>query len=110
VLGTSLLSPVTCPGDNGVSPFNPNVAAIVDFLGYGSAANCYEGAGPPTVSGTNSNARSVIRAVSCRGYECELSGTFSKPGYRARPARIHCDRHEALARESGTQTNLRRRA
>src|SRR6185295_6378887 len=51
VLGTSLLSTVTCPGDNGVSPFNPNVAAIVDFLGYGSAANCYEGVGPPAVSG-----------------------------------------------------------
>jgi hypothetical protein len=78
VLGTSLLSTVTCPGDDGLSPFNPNVAAIVDFLGYGSAANCYEGVGPPTVSGTNSNARSVIRTVSCADTNVN-SADFSNP-------------------------------
>jgi len=78
VLGTSLLSTVTCPGDNGVSPFNPNFAAIVDFLGYGSTANCYEGVGPPTVSGTNSNARSVIRTVSCTDTNVN-SVDFSNP-------------------------------
>src|SRR6185295_17290488 len=42
----------------------PLGATIVDFLGYGSTANCSETA-PVTVSGTNSNARSVIRTVSC---------------------------------------------
>jgi hypothetical protein len=42
----------------------PLGATVVDFLGYGSAANCSETA-PITVSGTNSNARSVIRTVSC---------------------------------------------
>jgi uncharacterized repeat protein (TIGR01451 family) len=78
VFGTSLLSTVTCPGDNGVSPFNPNVAAIVDFLGYGSTANCYEGSGPPTVSGTNSNGRSVIRTVSCTDTNLS-SADFSNP-------------------------------
>ena len=37
---------------------------IVDFLGYGSTANCFE-TSPISVSGTNSNARSVIRTASC---------------------------------------------
>jgi hypothetical protein len=93
VLGTSLLSTVTCPGDNGVSPFNPNVTAIVDFLGYGSTANCYEGVGPPTVSGTNSNARSVIRTVSCTDTNVN-SADFSNPA--TAPA----------ARNSASATNL----
>ena len=42
----------------------PLGATIVDFLGYGSTANCSE-ISPITVSGTNSNARSVIRTNSC---------------------------------------------
>jgi hypothetical protein len=42
----------------------PLGATIVDFLGYGSTANCSE-TSPITVSGTNSNARSVIRTNSC---------------------------------------------
>lgn len=78
VLGTSLLSTVTCPGDDGVGPFNPNVAAIVDFLGYGNTANCYEGPGPLSVSGTNSNARSVIRAAGCTDTNVN-SADFSNP-------------------------------
>ena len=78
VVGTSLLSTVTCPGDDGSSPFNPNVPAIADFLGYGSAANCYEGSGPPAVSGTNSNARSVVRTSSCNDTNVN-SADFSNP-------------------------------
>ena len=42
----------------------PIGATVVDFLGYGSTANCSETA-PISVSGTNSNARSVIRTASC---------------------------------------------
>lgn len=42
----------------------PLGATVVDFLGYGSTANCSETA-PVSVSGTNSNARSVIRTASC---------------------------------------------
>jgi uncharacterized protein (TIGR03437 family) len=42
-------------------PLGPTVA---DFLGYGTTANCSETA-PVAVSGTNSNARSVIRIASC---------------------------------------------
>jgi hypothetical protein len=42
----------------------PLSATVVDFLGYGSTANCSETA-PVIVSGTNSNARSVIRTSSC---------------------------------------------
>jgi len=78
VLGTTLLNTATCPGDDGVTPFNPNVAAISDFLGYGSTANCYEGSGPPTVSSTNSNARSVIRTSSCTDTNVN-SADFSNP-------------------------------
>jgi len=78
VSGTTLLSAVTCPGDDGISPFNPNVATIADFLGYGSTANCYEGSGPPSVSGTNSNARSVTRTASCTDTNVN-SADFSNP-------------------------------
>jgi len=78
VFGITAVSAVSCPGDDGVSPFNPNVATIFDFLGYGSTANCYEGGGPPNVSGTNSNARSVIRASSCTDTNVN-SADFSNP-------------------------------
>ena len=78
VLGIVAVNAVTCPGDDNVSPFNPNVATIMDFLGYGSTANCYEGSGPPSVSGTNSNARSVIRTASCTDTNVN-SADFSNP-------------------------------
>ena len=78
VVGTTAVSAVTCPGDDNVSPFNPNVATIMDFLGYGSTANCYEGSGPPSVSGTNSNARSIIRTASCTDTNVN-SADFSNP-------------------------------
>ncbi len=78
VLGTTALNGVTCPGDDGVSPFNPNVETIADFLGYGSSANCYEGSGPRTVSGTNSNARSIIRTASCIDTN-DNSANFTNP-------------------------------
>ncbi|HEV7746911.1 MAG TPA: lamin tail domain-containing protein [Pyrinomonadaceae bacterium] len=54
VSGTAALSGSGCPLG----------ATVADFLGYGSAANCAETT-PITVSGTNSNARSVIRTSSC---------------------------------------------
>ncbi len=78
VSGTTLLNAVTCPGDDGVTPFNPNAAVIADFLGYGSTANCYEGAGPSVVSSTNSNARSVVRTSSCTDSNVN-SADFSNP-------------------------------
>jgi hypothetical protein len=50
VLGTTLLSTSSCPGDDGNPPLNPNLSAIVDFVGYGGTAatsgHCYEGTGP----------------------------------------------------------------
>ena len=78
VSGTPLLSTVACPGDDGVSPFNPNLLALADFLGYGSSANCYEGSGPPSVSTTNSNARSVVRTSSCTDTNVNAAD-FSNP-------------------------------
>ena len=54
VLGTNALTGSGCPFG----------ATIVDFLGYGTAANCSETA-PIAMSGANSNARSAIRTVSC---------------------------------------------
>jgi uncharacterized protein (TIGR03437 family) len=78
VLGTTALNGVTCPGDDGVSPFNPNGASVADFLGYGSTANCYEGSGPRTVSATNSNARSIIRISGCIDTN-NNSADFSNP-------------------------------
>jgi hypothetical protein len=50
----------TCPGDNGVAPFNPSNASIVDFVGYGDTAattnQCYEGTGPAPSPTNNTNA------------------------------------------------------
>jgi hypothetical protein len=55
----------------------PLGATIADFLGYGNTANCSETA-PISVSGTNSNARSVIRTVSCTDTN-NNSADFSNP-------------------------------
>lgn len=73
VLGTAALASDDCPGDDNVSPFNPNVSTIVDFVGYGGTAastTCYEGSGPApfstsTAGGLDPDARSTIRALSC---------------------------------------------
>jgi hypothetical protein len=54
VLGTINLTGSGCPLG----------ATIVDFIGYGTTANCSE-TSPITVSSTNSNARSVIRTNVC---------------------------------------------
>ena len=54
VSGTTALTGSGCPLG----------ATVIDFLGYGTTANCSETA-PIAVSGTNSNARSVIRIASC---------------------------------------------
>jgi uncharacterized protein (TIGR03437 family) len=78
VTGTILLSTTSCPGDDGVTPFNPSSPAIADFLGYGSLANCYEGPGPVSVSSTNANARAVVRTSSCIDTNVN-SADFSNP-------------------------------
>jgi uncharacterized repeat protein (TIGR01451 family) len=73
VLGTAALPVDDCPGDDNVSPFNPNNAVIVDFVGYGGTAastTCYEGSGPApfstsTAGGLDPDARSTIRTSSC---------------------------------------------
>ena len=67
VLGTANLTGTGCPF--GVT--------IVDLLGYGTSANCSE-ASPIVVSGTNSNARSVIRTNSCTDTN-NNSADFSNP-------------------------------
>ena len=67
VSGTTALTGSGCPLG----------ATVVDFLGYGSTANCSETA-PIAVSGTNSNARSVIRTVSCTDTN-NNSADFSNP-------------------------------
>ena len=54
VNGTAALSATTCPGDDGNPPFNPNSATIVDFVGYGSSANCYEGMRPTSAPSNTS--------------------------------------------------------
>ena len=67
VSGTTALTGSACP--LGIT--------IADFLGYGSTANCFETAAI-SVSGTNSNARSVIRTVSCADTN-NNSADFSNP-------------------------------
>src|SRR5882724_13302005 len=67
IIGTTALTGSGCPLG----------ASIADFLGYGSNANCSETA-PILVSGTNSNARSVIRTVGCTDTN-NNSADFSNP-------------------------------
>jgi predicted extracellular nuclease len=72
-----------CPGDDGSSPFNPVIAGLVDFVGYGGTAttanHCYEGAGPaPFSTSTNQNARSTIRTSSCMDTNVN-SADFTNP-------------------------------
>ena len=67
VLGTTNVTATGCPFG----------ATIVDFLGYGTTANCSE-TSPIAVSGTNSNARSVIRTNSCADTN-NNSTDFSNP-------------------------------
>ncbi len=69
VLGTTALSG-TCPGDDGVAPFNPAGNGVVDFLGYGFGAstgnpNCFEGSARATTASATANARSIMRTASC---------------------------------------------
>jgi uncharacterized repeat protein (TIGR01451 family) len=72
-----------CPGDDGSSPFNPVIAGLVDFVGYGGTAttanHCYEGAGPaPFSTSTNQNARSTIRTSTCMDTNVN-SADFTNP-------------------------------
>ena len=67
VSGTTALTGSGCPLG----------ATVMDFLGYGSTANCFETA-PISVSSTNSNARSVIRTASCIDTN-NNSADFSNP-------------------------------
>lgn len=79
VLGTAALPAATCPGDDTMAPFNPVDPTIVDFVGYASGADCYEGAGPaPFSTSTNQNARSTIRTSSCTDSNVN-SADFSNP-------------------------------
>lgn len=62
VVGTTALPALTCPGDDGASPFNPSNPTISDFVGYGGNANtaghCYEGPAPaPAPTSTNADFR-----------------------------------------------------
>ena len=56
VIGTAALPAVTCPGDDGNPPFNPNNVAIADFVGFGSSANCFEGSVGPAAAPSNTTA------------------------------------------------------
>jgi uncharacterized repeat protein (TIGR01451 family) len=83
VTGTAFVSAVTCPGDDAAPPPNPRDNNIVDFVGYGSGANCFEGSGSApfstsTAGGLDPDARSVIRTFSCNDTN-NNSGDFSNP-------------------------------
>ena len=73
VLGTTNLIGSGCPPGG----------TIADFLGYGNTANCSE-TSPIAVSGTNSNARSVIRTNSCTDTN-NNSADFSNPTVAPKP-------------------------
>jgi Tol biopolymer transport system component len=50
VAGTNLLPASTCPGDEGVPPFNISSSSVVDLVGYGDTSttvgHCYQGSAP----------------------------------------------------------------
>jgi hypothetical protein len=52
VVGTTGVSATSCPGDDlSTTPTNPGGNNIVDFVGYGTTAACYEGTGPAAAPG-----------------------------------------------------------
>jgi hypothetical protein len=57
--GTAAVNASSCPGDDlSTPPTNPSGNNIVDFVGYGNTASCYEGAGPaPAHSNTTTDFR-----------------------------------------------------
>ncbi|MBA2732119.1 MAG: lamin tail domain-containing protein [Acidobacteria bacterium] len=59
VFGTTAVSATSCPGDDlSTAQTNPSGNNIVDFVGYGTSATCYEGAGPaPAPSNTTADFR-----------------------------------------------------
>src|SRR5262249_43954896 len=68
VIGTTSLSPSTCPGDNGLASFNANDTSLADFVGYGdtgsNAGHCYEGSAPATApSSTTADFRKASGCV-----------------------------------------------
>ena len=88
VLGTGALLVEHCPGDDNVSPFNPNVSIMVDFAGYGATAttagHCYEGSGPApfstsTAGGLDPDARSTIRKSSGCQDNGDNANDFTNP-------------------------------
>lgn len=71
VLGVLPVVATACPGDDATPPTNPSGNNIVDFVGYGNGANCFEGAAAAvfstsTAGSLDPDARSVVRTISCR--------------------------------------------
>jgi hypothetical protein len=57
VVGTAAVSATSCPGDDlSTAPTNPSGNNIVDFVGYGTTASCYEGATGPAPAPSNTTA------------------------------------------------------
>jgi hypothetical protein len=74
----------TCSGDDGLPPFNPNNAALIDFVGYGgtsATANfCYEGAGPTSApSNTNSIHRNLNGCADTSNNAADFSTAAPNP-------------------------------
>jgi hypothetical protein len=83
VIGTTAVAATACPGDDAAPPTNPIGNNIVDFVGYGTGTNCFEGAAvapfsTSTAGGLDPDARSVIRTVSCTDNN-NNSTDFSNP-------------------------------
>jgi hypothetical protein len=66
VLNNTLLTG-NCPGDDGITPFNPT--GSVDFVGYGgnasTANHCYEGSGPASFTTSNNTIADFRKAGGC---------------------------------------------
>jgi uncharacterized repeat protein (TIGR01451 family) len=82
VLGTAAVSGTACPGAT-IPATTPTGNNIVDFVGYGATANCYQGTGPApfstsTAGGLDPDARSTIRTSSCTDTNNNASD-FSNP-------------------------------
>jgi hypothetical protein len=83
VFGLTAVVATTCPGDDAAPPTNPIGNNIVDFVGYGTGTNCFEGAGvapfsTSTAGGLDPDARSAIRTSSCTDTN-NNSSDFSNP-------------------------------
>ena len=93
VAGTAALTSATCPGDDGLSPFNAADGTIADLVGYGgnasTAGHCYEGPGPAAApSNTTADVRKGGGCVDTNDNAADFFAHAPVPRNSSTPANV----------------------